>query len=139
MQKKGLITCLLWLLLLSQTVFSQQTVLINNDTNLCYTPAQARYLLKQPHQVKKLSALLNVCDSVKTYQDSVILADNMQMDVQQAQLLNKEFQATLAANQCQAEKNVLHAEVKKQKKHKWFAIGVAVLVTAIEVSANLRR
>ncbi len=125
---------------MASTAYSQPTISVNGpDTSFCFNGAQTRFLQKQPYKVKELQKTVKIYEQVVVYKDSTHYADSTIIAAQANTLSNNSLSSTLAAAQCTTDKATLKTEIRRQKKQKWLAVGVAAVILAVKVIADFQK
>ncbi len=137
--KNALTTLAFTLCFLSQTVFSQRIRLIDTDTCGCLKVNELRYLVKQPFKVAELSKTLSICEQRRDNLWNLHLTDSA--DLVRAESKAKSFQGLYSDEKKITDIRTIERDdarkgEKKQKRHKWIAIGVGTLTTILVATAR---
>lgn len=65
------------MLFFSLIAYSQRTLLNNNDTLICFSVKESKFLLKKVYEVNKLDELLSLCENKSSFKDSIITSNNI--------------------------------------------------------------
>lgn len=118
---------LLPLLFLTSLKTCSQTITVNNknDTALCFSLSQAKFLLKQHYRVAELTSLDSVCHARLVVKDSISLSQKRIIAKHEKIIKNQLEIITLKDYELQKTEQALVAEQKKvrrQKVYKWVAV-----------------
>lgn len=121
---------------LGQTTYPK-AIIWESDTVICFTIPQSKELAKRNEFLKKTLADLQDCDSIVSLKTLAIENRNEKIESLESIIENKDIiisnhERTHALNL--AKVGILNAEIKKQKRHKFIAIGVSLaLIVAVIV------
>lgn len=120
-------------LFLSSTAFSQKSVLIDADTNICFSFSQAKYLLKQLYLVNEQDTLLKISKSMLELCNEKSIIYEKQIMAYEEIVKNQEkiYENSLALNnQINDEIKSLKKEISKHKFRGWTYIFGGFVSTA---------
>lgn len=110
------------------TISYAQTVVVDskNDTTICFTVNQSKFLLKEHYRAELNDSLLEICSEQSSILNSIISNDKLVISA----LMEKEENLNLIRTNLTSvitdkdnEIALLQKEVKRQKRHKYAAIG----------------
>lgn len=110
---------------MSLTLYSQKPVLIDGDTNICFSIAQSKYLLKQVYLVSERDTILRLTETeLKICTEKNIIFQEQNKAYQKIIDSEKQInQNVLAINKEKDEQiKILNKEIAKQKVKTWFSI-----------------
>lgn len=127
--KRFLFRAAIFLIFLNDyTTSYAQTIVVDskNDTTICFTINQSRFLLKEHYRAELNDSLLAICSEQSSILNSIVENDKLVIST----LMEKEensnlIRANLASVITDKDNEIalLNKEVKRQKRHKYAAIG----------------